>query len=237
MRKFECFAIIVLGVLFATVVGCDQFNESVDAASSSAVDQQDAGADGASTPPTIVPFEEEGVIIAVRGFFDSQGMSSEYALGDGDVAGRMLITRNGVFSFIETPENQAQVGSLTNGTAVRISGKLHNPGRLLHVDSLEVLDKQPEVELSTYSGDPGQPVTLSGVNKCQCGIKIAELKTSCDLGHLHHLEGDDGKLYHYVPNDQGEALHKGQGTHFKKVEVKGRLLPGQFVLVDAIEVK
>ena len=49
----------------------------------------------------------------------------------------------------------------------------------------------------TTHADSGQSLALKGTNKCQCGLDVAELPHNCNLGHLHHLEADDGKTYHY----------------------------------------
>ena len=65
----------------------------------------------------------------------------------------------------------------------------------------------------------GQSLALKGTNKCQCGLDVAELPHNCNLGHLHHLEADDGKTYHYMQFAQGKDTLLGHGTHFKDVEV------------------
>ncbi len=66
---------------------------------------------------------------------------------------------------------------------------------------------------------------LKGTNKCQCGLDVADLPHSCTLGHLHHLEADDGKTYHYLQFAQGKDTFLGHDTHFKNLEVKGRIFP------------
>jgi hypothetical protein len=71
-----------------------------------------------------------------------------------------------------------------------------------------------------------------GTNKCQCGLSVAELPHSCALGHLHHLEASDGKIYHYLQYGDGKSAFLGHGTHFMNVEVKARVFPGQFLLVE-----
>lgn len=44
------------------------------------------------------------------------------------------------------------------------------------------------------------------------------------------------ELYHYLQSAKGQGLFPGKGSHFKKVEVKGRLLPGNFLVVEQGEV-
>jgi hypothetical protein len=51
-------------------------------------------------------------------------------------------------------------------------------------------------------------------------------------GHLHRLEADDGKIYHYLQYGDVKAAFLGNGTHFKNIEVKARVFPGQFLLVE-----
>ena len=75
-------------------------------------------------------------------------------------------------------------------------------------------------------------ITLRGANKCQCGLNVADLPHSCTLGHLHHLEADDGKIYNYLQYRDGKAAFLGHGTHFRNVEVKARVFPGQFLMVE-----
>ena len=65
----------------------------------------------------------------------------------------------------------------------------------------------------------GQSLALKGTNKCQCGLDVAKLPPNCNLGHLHHLDADDGKTYHYMQFAQGKGTLLGHGTHFKDVEV------------------
>lgn len=59
----------------------------------------------------------------------------------------------------------------------------------------------PLIDFGRLRSDPGRQVTLEGVNKYQCGLAVADLSHSCKLGHLHHLEADDGKIYHYLQTE------------------------------------
>ena len=70
------------------------------------------------------------------------------------------------------------------------------------------------------------------LNKCQCGLDVAELPHSCSLGHPHHLEADDRKICHFLRYGDDKAAFLGNGTNFKNVELKARVFPGQFLLVE-----
>ncbi len=75
-------------------------------------------------------------------------------------------------------------------------------------------------------------MTLRGAQQVPVRLNVSDLPHSCTLGHLHHLEADDGKIYHYLQYGEGKAAFLGDGTHFKNVEVKARVFPGQFLLVE-----
>lgn len=179
----------------------------------------------------VEPFEAQGTIIDAHALFASAaGDAQPAAPGVGGIA---LVTSDGVYSFIETTENKTALAAITLPQAVTVKGMVHHPGRLLHADSITPIDAAP-IDLATYKSATGERVTLTGTNKCQCGIKIAELHTSCALGHLHHLAADDGKLYHYLRFTSGDDLVRGRGSHFKNVTVTAALLPGQFLLVESV---
>jgi len=151
------------------------------------------------------------------------------------VAGRALVTADGVYAFLETPQNSKQLAQTEPGSVVHIKGKLFKEGRLLHIDLLEKTDKiSLDLDLARWRNDAGQAVVLEGVNKCQCGLDVADLPHSCSLGHLHHLEASDGKTYHYLQFAGGKDTFLGRGSHFKQVEVAGRVLPGHFLLVEEL---
>jgi len=52
------------------------------------------------------------------------------------------------------------------------------------------------------------------------------------MGHLHHLDAIDGKIYHYLQYGDGKSAFLGNRTHFKNVEVNARVFPGHFLLVE-----
>lgn len=215
------------GVLLVLIAGCGQEAAKPQAAASPPL----TATAPAEPQADVESFAADGVIVAVHEFFDITKDAGDVDLVAATVTDKALVTADGMYAFIETPENEQQLADIAGSTAVRVEGMVHHPGRLLHVDSITTLDAAPAINLTTYAAATGRRMTLTGKNKCQCGIKISELHTSCKLGHLHHLEAADGKLYHYLQFDQGNALFQGQGTHFKDVTIDGVVLPGQWVLV------
>ena len=100
------------------------------------------------------------------------------------------------------------------------------------VDSLTEAKADFAVDIARYEDEEGKEVTLKGTNKCQCGLNVADLPHSYTLGHLHHLEASDGKIYHYLQYRDGKSAFLGNKSHFKNVQVKARVFPGQFLLVE-----
>jgi hypothetical protein len=192
----------------------------------------------AADGPPVTPFEGDGVVADVLELFPcavTDAKKTERARAQAtlkEVAARALVTKDRVYAFLETPENRRFLKDVKPGTAVSIKGRLLVPGSLLHIDSLAKAKADPGVDLARYEDEAGKEVTLRGANKCQCGLNVAELPHSCTLGHLHHLEADDGKIYHYLQYGDGKAAFLGHGTRFKKIEVKARVFPGQFLLVQ-----
>ena len=192
----------------------------------------------AAEKPRVTPFEADGIIADVLKLFPCAIKDEKKADRAGsqatlkEVAARALVTKDGVYAFLETPENRGLLKNVKPGTAVNVKGRLLVSGSLLHIDSLAKATSDPGVDLERYDEEQGKEVTLQGANKCQCGLDVAELPHSCTLGHLHHLEANDGKIYHYLQYGDGKAAFLGNGTHFKNVEVKARVFPGQFLLVE-----
>jgi hypothetical protein len=191
----------------------------------------------AADGPAVTPFEAEGVVADVLKLFpcalkdDKKADKARAQAAFKEVAARALVTKDGVYAFLETPENQRSLKDVKPGTPVRIKGRLLVSGSLLHIDSLAKAKADPGIDLARYEDEEGKEVTLRGANKCQCGLNVSDLPHSCTLGHLHHLEADDGKVYHYLQYGDGKTAFLGEGTHFKNVEVKARVFPGQFLLV------
>jgi hypothetical protein len=230
MRRFG-----LLGMVLVCMVGCGQ-EPAKPAADTPGFTPPDPTADAAPAPAApqadVEPFAADGMIVSVHAFFAAAKDAGDVELVAPNVAGKALVTADGMYAFIETPENEQQLADIAPDTPVRVEGMVHHPGRLLHVDAITALDTAPTLNLTMYATASGRQATLTGQNKCQCGIKISELHTGCALGHLHHLEADDGKLYHYLQFGEGQNLFKGSGSHFKAVTVTGTVLPGQWVLVQ-----
>ena len=192
----------------------------------------------AADGPPVTPFEADGVVADVLELFpcaikDEKKADRARAKSTlKEVAARAFITKDGVYAFLETPENKKFLKDVKPGTAVSIKGRLLASGALLHIDSLATAKGDPGVDLARYDDEEGKAVTLRGANKCQCGLNVADLPHSCTLGHLHHLEADDGKIYNYIQYGDGKSAFLGNGSHFKNVEVKARVFPGQFLVVE-----
>jgi hypothetical protein len=192
----------------------------------------------AADGPAVTTFEAEGVIADVFDLFPralkdkKQADQARAKATLREVAARALVTKDGVYAFLETPENRRFLKDVKPGTAVAIKGRLLVSGALLHIDSLAKAKGDPGVDLARYQYEQGKEAILAGANKCQCGLSVAELPHSCTLGHLHHLEATDGKVYHFIQSGDGKSAFLGEGTHFKNVEVKARVFPGQFLLVE-----
>ena len=186
----------------------------------------------------VKPFEAEGVVADVLELFpcaikdDKKADRARAQSTLKEVAARALVTKDGVYAFLEAPENKKALKGMKPGTAVSIKGRLLASGALLHIDAISKAKVDPGVDLSKYEDEEGKEVTLRGANKCQCGLNVADLPHSCTLGHLHHLEADDGKVYQYLQYGDGKSAFRGDGSHFKNVEVKARVFPGQFLLVE-----
>ena len=192
----------------------------------------------AGDQPPVTPFEADGVVADVQDLFPIAAQDGKKAdrgrtrAALKAVAARALVTPKDVYAFLETPENEQALHSVKSRTAVHIKGRLLTSGALLHIDSLNSPKADPKVDLTRYAGEEGEKVTLRGANKCQCGLNVASLPHSCALGHLHHLEANDGKIYHYLQYGDGKSAFLGNGTHFRNVELKARVFPGQFLLVE-----
>ena len=185
------------------------------------------------------PFEGHGVIVDINSFFTAASESGAPAelQGEQEIAGRALVTEEGVYAFLETPGNAGALEETEPGSVVRVWGRLLGRGALVHADSLKPVTTVPLIDFAAFRNHPGEQVTLAGVNKCQCGLDVADLPHSCQLGHLHHLETGDGRIYHYLQFGSGNEAFLGSGSHFRPVEVTGRLLPGQYLLVQEVAVQ
>jgi hypothetical protein len=196
------------------------------------------GAARAADESPVRPFQAKGVIANVQELFPLAAKNGNGAgryrtkAATGAIGSLVLVTASDVYAFLETPENQKLLKGVRPGTAVSVQGQLLVPASLLHLDSLAKSTPDTRVDLARYAEEKGTAVTLQGTNKCQCGLDVKGLPHSCTLGHLHHLEADDGRIYNYLPYGDGQAAYLGQGTHFKKIAVKARLFPGQLLRVE-----
>ena len=192
----------------------------------------------AADGPAVTTFEAEGMIVDVFDLFPRALKDKKHAdqararATLKEVAARALVTKDGVYAFLETPENRRFLKDVKPGSAVDVKGRLLVSGSLLQIDSLSKAKGDSGIDLARYRDEEGQAATLTGANKCQCGLSVADLAHSCALGHLHHLEAGDGKVYHYLQSGDGKPAFLGEGTHFKNIEVKARVFPGQFLLVE-----
>ena len=183
------------------------------------------------------PFAQSGVIVDVHTFFKATTGQEKMETTQASPADRALATAEGLYAFLETPENKKWLAETEPGAVVHVTGKLLKKGALLHIDTLESTSKiSLDLDLAGLRNHPGKKIALKGTNKCQCGLDVADLPHSCALGHLHHLEAEDGLTYNYLQLAQGRETFLGQGSHFKSVEVQGKVFRGHFLLVDKVEV-
>lgn len=223
-----------MAISIATIAGCGSDGPDPQPAGETSTPEVAATSDAGLTSG-VVDFSEVGVLVAATSFLDASDHGPAAELVQPTTAGRALVTATGVYAFLETPENQAQLRDVEPGTTIRLTGKLMREGRLLHADSVEVFEGI-DLNLNPPRETGAESVTLRGSNKCMCGISEAEMHTSCALGHLHHLVADDGRIYHYLQTDAGQEAFATMNYHFKPVTVVGRVLPGQFLVVESIEV-
>ena len=183
-------------------------------------------------------FHETGVIVDIQNFFDAAADDAKsYVPVSGEQGRQALVTSSGIYAFLETPANESKLTGIASGTSVELTGRLLVNGTLLHIDELVALDKEADTDLASYRAAVGVPIEITGQNLCQCGLDVGDLPHSCQLGHLHHLQGDDGLIYHYLQYGDAQKAYLGKGSHFKQVTVKAKVLPGQYLLVEEVTVK
>ena len=198
---------------------------------------------GPATQPAtkVVDYEGVGIVVVRHSFFEAAKSAVEgqkdYAPPRELLADRLLVTRAGVFSFLESPKNKELVEKIAPGTAITVRGKLYAAGDLLLLDSAAPATDKPDIDLDKFRKAGGEIVTLDGKNRCQCALDLAGLSRSCTLGHLHHLQTADGSLYHYLPIGGGAAALMGEKSHNRAVRVEAMLLPGRQLLVTRVEPK
>ena len=191
-----------------------------------------------SADDKVTAFEESGVIVDIQNFFYAAAQQAQSYSPVADGQGRhALVTSSGIYAFLETPSNAALLAGIPSGSSVKLTGRLLINGTLLHIDKITTLDAVVDTDLEIYRAARGTQVELTGKNLCQCGLDVGDLPHSCQLGHRHHLEASDGKIYHYLQYGDAQKAYVGDGYHFKQVAVKATVLPGQYLLVNEVTVQ
>ena len=96
-----------------------------------------AAARAADGPP-VTPFEADGVVADVLQLFPCAIKDNKKAdrartqTTLKEVAARALVTKDGVYAFLETPENKQALKGVKPGTAVSIKGRLLAAGALAY---------------------------------------------------------------------------------------------------------
>lgn len=180
---------------------------------------------------SVKEFSAKGVLVDVQSLFAKAKDSKETKVG---IEGSKLLTSyivfvnaKGVFSFLEREENEKFLKETKIGDYVEIKGKVLESGFLVEIETINVLKEKSDIDLKPYQEEVGKAVSLDGTNKCQCGLKVGELKHSCKLGHLHHLQTEDGKIYHYLEPDKSKDMK----LHFKKMKVEALLFSGNYIKI------
>ncbi|PCJ59683.1 MAG: hypothetical protein COA79_09775 [Planctomycetota bacterium] len=178
----------------------------------------------------VKPFKEIGYLVDIQLFFDKLKVDKKAILemDRNRSAYLVFVNRRGVFSFLETEQNDSVLEIFEDGSLVELEGKEFLAGKLLEIDKINVSDKKPKFVIERYKKNfHGKKIKLSGVNMCQCSLKITPLKHNCKLGHLHHLQTKDDTIYHYIQPGKSSNM----SFHGKAVDVEGLLFPGNFIAV------
>ena len=137
----------------------------------------------AADGPSVTPFEADGVVADVLDLFPcaikdnkkTDRARSQTTLKE--VAARALVTKDGVYAFLETPENKKALKGVRPGTAVNIKGRLLASGRTVAHRYASQGQGRPRRGFARYEEEEGKEVTLRALNKCQCGLNVADLPT------------------------------------------------------------
>lgn len=227
-------------ILLVSLAGCGQSDGGADS-TEGAASHADANSDTAR--PQVVPgdgvvdFKQKGVLTSAAALFGLDGDRESLDMVRTVTSDRAFVTADGVYAFLETPGNFAHLAQVKGEQSLLIKGKLLARGRLVHIESTQPVEGKVPFDMTKYYAYDGQVTTMTGVNKCMCGIKIARMHPSCELGHLHHLVASDGKIYHYVQLADGADAAATMKYHSMPVSVTGRILPGQFISVETIETR
>ncbi|MCJ8329502.1 MAG: hypothetical protein HRT89_21470 [Lentisphaeria bacterium] len=175
----------------------------------------------------VIKFSEDGAIVNIHQFFSSLKVSKIKAL-HANTSGKALVTKTGIYAFLESPANDTHLKDFAPGTTVKILGKLHKKSFLLHIESISKSTVKLDAEIKKYKASTGKTISIKGMNMCQCGLTLGSLPHSCKLGHIHHMQGNDKTIYHYLQSSKDHSLNK---NHFKAMKIKALLFPGNWIFV------
>ncbi|PCJ60925.1 MAG: hypothetical protein COA79_07655 [Planctomycetota bacterium] len=177
---------------------------------------------------SVEEFSENGVLVNIKKFYvevksldvktDKKKSLSSYVA---------FICKKGVYSFLETKENDKFLETVTLGQTVELKGKVLISGNLVEIGSLSKTDKKIDIDMKKLKKTQGKSIRLKGVNKCQCGLKVSTLSHSCKLGHLHHIQTTEGSIYHYLEAGKSSNMK----MHFKKIDTNAEVYPGNFITI------
>jgi hypothetical protein len=201
-----------------------------------------AGSSGSKAKSKIADVKLTGVLVVRHSFFDAAkeaiAKTEGFQAPKQPLTDRLLVTEDGVYSFIESPKNEGLLKDIKPGTTLHVRGKLLTASKLLWLDEVEAAKMDVPINVDTFRKAKGKNVTVIGHNRCQCHLKMGGLPHSCKLGHLHHLQTADGTFYHYIPVGVGATNLAGKrGTHGRRIKVEALLLPGNILLVTSSERK
>jgi|GEM_PF-811285 len=203
-----------------------------------AVTYAEKRADNPDKAKLVADYESVGIVVVRHSFFnaakDALAAEKDYKAPKEILADRLLITKDGVMSFLEAPQNKKLLEKIEPGSAVKVKGKIYRPGSLLLLDEATAQTEKPDIDTTRFSNAAGAKTSFAGANQCQCALDLAGLPTSCKLGHLHHLKVGE-VLYHYLPIGTGAKALMGEKSHNTNVTVEALVLPGNQLLVTSIK--
>lgn len=173
-------------------------------------------------------FSEKGVMVDIQNFFkDTKTSNTNNGKNKLQTSFLAFVNDKGIYSFLERDDQEKLLKAIKVGDHVEIKGKILEAGYLVEIESIKIVEEKATVDLKKYQDLDGKSITLEGTNKCQCGLKVASLQHNCKLGHLHHLQTEDGKIYHYLEVGKSSDMK----IHFKKLKLDVLLFPGNFIKI------
>lgn len=173
-------------------------------------------------------FSEKGVMVDIQNFFkDAKAQITTNSKNKLQTSYLAFVNDKGVYSFLEREDQEKLLKAIKVGDHVEIKGKILEAGFLIEIETIKIVEEKATVDLKKYQELDGKSITLEGTNKCQCGLKVASLQHNCKLGHLHHLQTEDGKIYHYLEEGKSSDMK----IHFKKLKLDVLLFPGNFIKI------